>query len=108
MLISAWLVECFSENHIGLKDIGKIPHSNDKLIRFAKGILIVLPNSFNNFVEVLLGPIAFLLFRLLIISWISSGSVGVRKKFNCRGSVRKSEKFLLVIRILPSRFCAMV
>ena len=51
-----------------LRDIGKIPHSNDKLIRFAKGTLIVLPNTFNTFVGMLLCPIAFLLFRLLIIS----------------------------------------
>ena len=51
-----------------LRGIGKIPHSNDKLIRFAKGILIVLPNTFSTFVRMLLGPIAFLLFRLLIIS----------------------------------------
>ena len=42
-----------------LRDIRKIPHSNDKLIKFAKGILIVLPNTFNTFVEMLLDPIAF-------------------------------------------------
>ena len=63
-----------------LRDIGKIPHLNDKLRRFAKEILIVLPNFFNTFVGMLLGTVAFLLFRLLIISWISSGSVYVRKK----------------------------
>ena len=45
-----------------------IPHSNDRLIRFAKGILIVLLNTFNTFVGILLDPVAFLLFRLLIIS----------------------------------------
>ena len=56
----------------------------------------------------LLGPIAFLLFWLLIISWISSGSVGVRKKFDCRGLVRKSGKCLLVFTILPSIFCARI
>ena len=42
--------------------------SNNKLTRFAKGILIVLLNTFNTFVGILLGPAAFLLFRLLIIS----------------------------------------
>ena len=42
-----------------LRGIGKIPHSNDKLIKFAKGILIVLPNTFNTFVGMLLGLIAF-------------------------------------------------
>ena len=42
------------------RDIGKIPHSNDKLIRFAKGMLIVLPNIFNAFVGMLLGPIAII------------------------------------------------
>ena len=31
------------------EDIGKIPHSNDKFIRFAKRILIVLPNTFKYF-----------------------------------------------------------
>ena len=55
-----------------------------------------------------LGPIAFLLFRLLIISWITSDSVGERKKFGCRGSFSKSEKCLLVFTILPSIFCTMV
>ena len=34
--------------------------------RLAEGILIVLPNTFNTFVGMLLGPMAFL-FRLLII-----------------------------------------
>ena len=75
-------------------DIGKIPYSKDKLIRFAEGILMVLPNTFNTFVGMLLGPIAFLLFRLLIILLISPGMVAVRKNFDCRGSVRKSEKCL--------------
>ena len=50
------------------EDTGKIPHLNDKVIRFAKGILIVLLNIFNTFVGILLGPVDFLLFRLLIIS----------------------------------------
>ena len=59
-------------------------------------------------IGILLGPVAFLLFRLLIISWISSGSVGVRKMFDCRGSDRKSEKCFLVLTVLPSIFCAMV
>ena len=107
--ISALLVECFSENHIGahtkisvspgscrtsfsislcrldvintgrwllqsrespflctgvtlptLRDIGKIPHLNNKLIIFAKGILIVLLCTFNTFVGMLLRSIAFL------------------------------------------------
>ena len=44
-----------------LRDIGKTPHLNNKLIRFAKGILLVLPNTFNTFVGILLGPIAFLI-----------------------------------------------
>ena len=69
---------------------------------------MVLPNTFNTFVGMLLGPIAFLLFRLLIILLISPGMVAVRKNFDCRGSVRKSEKCLLVFTILPSIFCAMV
>ena len=46
------------------RDIGKMPHLNDKLIRFAKGILIVELNTFNIFVGILLGPAALLLFRL--------------------------------------------
>ena len=53
---------------LALRNIGKIPHLNDKLIRFAKGILVVLLNTFNIFAGILLGPVAFLLFRLLIIS----------------------------------------
>ena len=81
---------------------------HDKLIRFHKGILLVLPNTFNTFVGMLLGSAAFLLFIHLSISWISTGSVGVRKKFDCRGSVRKSERCLLVFTILPSIFCEMV
>ena len=55
---------------------------------------MVLPNTFNTFVGMLLGPIAFSLFRLLIILLISPGMVAVRKNFDCRGSVRKSEKCL--------------
>ena len=50
---------CISVTLVTLRRIGKIPHSNDKLIRFAKGILIVLPNTFHAFVGMLLGPIAF-------------------------------------------------
>ena len=42
-----------------LRDIGKTPHLNDKLISFAKGILIVLLNTFDTFVEIRLGPVAF-------------------------------------------------
>ena len=57
----------------------------------------------------LLGPIAFQLFRYLIISWVSPESTGVRKTFDCcRGLARKSQKFLLVFTILLSIFCAMV
>ena len=41
---------------------------NNELIKFAKGILIVLLNTFNTFVGMLLIPLALLLFRLLIIS----------------------------------------
>ena len=52
---------------------------------------MVLLNTFNTFDGTLLGPLAFLLFRILIISYILSGSVGVAKKFDCRGSDRKSE-----------------
>ena len=59
---------CIGVTLATLRDIGKIPHSNDKLIRFAKGILIVLLNTFNIFVGILLGPVACLLFRLLIMS----------------------------------------
>ena len=83
-----------------LRDIGKTPHLKDKLITFAKGILIVLLNTFNTFVGILLGPVAFLPFRLLIICNIIWKCVGVRKKFDCRGSDRKSEKCLLVLTIL--------
>ena len=39
-------------------DIG-ISHLNDKLIRFAKGILIVLLSTFNTFGGIPLGPVAF-------------------------------------------------
>ena len=55
---------CLGKTLATLRHIGKTPHSNDKLIRFAEGILMVLRNTFNNFVEIVLGPIAFLLFRL--------------------------------------------
>ena len=41
---------------------------NNELIKFAKGVLIILLNTFNTFVGMLLIPLAFLLFRLLIIS----------------------------------------
>ena len=75
-----------------LRDIGKIPHSNDKLI--AKGIQVILSNIFNTFVRMVL---AFLWFRLLITSWISSGSAVVRKMFDFRRLVRKTEKCLLVL-----------
>ena len=50
---------CIGVTLATLRGIGKIPHSNDKLIKFAKGILIVLPNTLNNFVGMLLGLIAF-------------------------------------------------
>ena len=85
-----------------------MPHSSDKLIRFAKGIIIVLLSTFNTFVGMLLSPMVFLLFRLLIVSWISSGGAGVRKKFDYRGLVRKPKKCLLVFTILPLIFGAMI
>ena len=33
-----------------LRDVEKIPHSNDQLTSFAKVILTVLPSTFNTFV----------------------------------------------------------
>ena len=79
------------------RDTGKIPHSKNKLIRFAEGILIVLPNTLNTTVIILLGIIAFLLFKFLIISWISSGSVGVRKRFDWSGSLFSRFLFYFVL-----------
>ena len=89
-------------------DIGKIPHSNDKLIRFAKGILIVSPNTFSTFVGMLLVPkdLFYLEFWLSLEFQLK---MQVReKRFDCRGSVKKSEKCLLVFTILPSIFCTIV
>ena len=86
----------------------KIPHSNDKLIRFAKGILIVSPNTFSTFVGMLLVPkdLFYLEFWLSLEFQLK---VQVReKRFDCRGSVKKSEKCLLVFTILPSIFCTIV
>ena len=52
---------CIDVTLATLRDIGKTLYSNNKLIKFAKRILIVLPNTF---VRMLLGPITFLLFTL--------------------------------------------
>ena len=89
---------CETENFEGhwkytiFEDIGKMTHSNNTLIRFAKVILTVLSNAFHIFFGMLLYDIAFLQFKILIFYSILSEKVVLTKESDWRGSVRKSEK----------------
>ena len=56
----------------------------------------------------LLGPVALLFFKLLIVDFISCGYVGVKKKESIEGLSKKSWYFVLVGIILLSIFCAIV
>ena len=50
------------------RDFGNIPYSKDRFIKFARGTLMALSNTFKSlWVHTLLGPVAFLRFRLLVI-----------------------------------------
>ena len=53
-----------------LRGIGKMPHLKNKLISFTKGILIVLSNTFNTFVGMLVDPIALFLFFNFLLNFI--------------------------------------
>ena len=68
-----------------LRDIGKIPHLNDKLIRFAKGIpLIVLINTINTFVGILLlGPVVtfFTIYTFIRVVGTDVGYCGKTEKY---------------------------
>ena len=90
------------------RDFGNIPFSKDRFIKFARGTLMVLSNTFKSFVGILLGPVAFLRFNVFIKDCISLCSVGVRKNVFSRGLSRKSEYFLSVCTILLSIFLAIV
>ena len=58
----------------------KTPFLKDKLIRFDRGILIDLENCLSSFVGMLLGPCNLPTLNVLIISSVSSGVVGLKKK----------------------------
>ena len=60
-------------------DFGNIPFSKDRFIKFARGTLMVLSNTFKSFVDILLGHVAFLRFNVFIKDCTSLGYVGVRK-----------------------------
>ena len=90
------------------RDFGNISFSKDRFIKFARGILMVLSNTFKSFVGILLVPVAFLRFNFFIKDCTSLDSVGVIKNFFSRGLSRKSEYFLSVCTILLSIFSAIV
>ena len=73
------------------RDFRNIPFSKDRFIKFERGKLMVLSNTFKSFVGILLGPVAFLRFNVFIKDCTSLGSVGVRKNVFSRGLSRKSE-----------------
>ena len=85
-------------------DFGNIPFSKDRFIKFARGTLMVLSNTFKNFVGILLVPPTFLRFSVFIKDCTSLGFVGVRKKHFLRELSRKSEYFWSVCTILFSFF----
>ena len=63
-----------------LRASGNIPVSKERLISFSIGILISLKNCFKSLVGMLLGPIDLRMFRVLIMSSISSVFVSARMK----------------------------
>ena len=90
------------------RDFGNIPFSKDRFIKFERGKLMVLSNTFKSFVGILLGPAAFWRFHVFIKDCTSLGSAGVGKNIFSRGLSRRSEYFLSVCTILLSIFLAIV
>ena len=84
------------------KDFGNIPFSKYRFIKFARGTLMVLSNTFKSFVGILLGSVAFLRFNVFIKDYSSLGAVGVGKNVFLRTLPRKSEYFLSVCTIMFS------
>ena len=78
------------------RDFRNIPFLKDRFIKFARGTLRILSNTFKRFAGILLGPVAFLRFNIFIKGFTSLGSVGLRKNVFSRGLSRKSEYFLAV------------
>ena len=58
------------------------------MIRFDRGILIDLGNCLSSFVGILLGPTDLPTLNVLIISLVSSGVVGLKKKVFSEGFVK--------------------
>ena len=58
------------------------------MIRFDRGILIDLENCLSSFVGILLGPSDLPTLNVLIISSVSSGVVGLKKKVFSKGFVK--------------------
>ena len=81
-------------------DFENIPFSKDRFIKFARGTLMVLSNTFKSFVDILFSHLAFLRLNVFIKDCSLSGYVGVRKNVFLRGLLRKSEYFLSVFTIL--------
>ena len=61
------------------RNFRNIPISKDRFIKFARGTLRVLSNTFKSFVVILLGPVTFLRFNVCIKDRLSLGSAGVGK-----------------------------
>ena len=79
------------------KDFGNIPFSKYRFIKFARGTLMVLSNTFKNFVGILLVPATFLRFSVFIKDCTSLGFVGVRKKHFFERIVKKVWVFLICL-----------
>ena len=71
------------------RDFGNIPFSKDRFIKFARGTLMVLSNTFKNFEGKPLVPATFLRFSVFIKDCTSLGFVGVRKKHFFERIVKK-------------------
>ena len=60
-------------------DFENIPFSKDRFIKFARGTLMVLSNTFKSFVDILFSHLAFLRLNVFIKDCSLLGYVGVRK-----------------------------